>query len=153
MTLVLGIPEPVEYRFDVTASPKVLRPGEKVKLTFTIRDPKTNEQVKKYEIVHEKLFHMFIVSSDLQYFIHDHPVPQPDGTFIFNEVFPKPGMYRIVSDFYPSGGTPQLIPRTVFVQGDEKTPVEFSEPHLQPDTARKTAATRMWKLLWIPCAQ
>ena len=31
--------------------------------------------------------------------------------------FPKPGMYRILGDFYPAGATPQLAPKTIFVQG------------------------------------
>jgi len=117
MKLVLGIPDETEYPFDLTLSPRLFHAGEKVRMAFHISDPKTSRRVSKYEIVHEKLFHMFIVSDDLKYFLHDHPVPQPDGTFLFDMIFPKPGMYRVVGDFYPTGGTPQLIPRTVIVPG------------------------------------
>ena len=117
MKLVLGIPEEVEYQVDLTLSPRVFHAGDKVQMAFRISDPKTSKNVTKYEIVHEKLFHMFIVSGDLKYFLHDHPVPQSDGTFLFDMIFPKPGMYRVVGDFYPAGGTPQLIPRTVIVPG------------------------------------
>jgi hypothetical protein len=117
MKLVLGIREETEYPFDLTMSPRAFHAGEKVQLKFHISDPKTSRTVNKYEIVHEKFFHMFIVSDDLKYFLHDHPVRQPDGTFLFDMVFPKPGMYRIVGDFYPTGGTPQLIARTVIVPG------------------------------------
>jgi len=115
MALVLGIPDQSEYPLELTTTPPVLRPGEKVRLRFTLRDPKSGAVVKNFEIMHERLFHMFIVSGDLQYFLHDHPVQQPDGSFVFDEVFPKPGMYRVVADVYPSAGTPQLIPRTLFV--------------------------------------
>src|SRR5450755_3529624 len=109
MKLVLGIPDQVEFPMDLTTKPAIIQPEQKVQLKFTIRDPKTQTVVNHFELVHEKLFHMFIVSSDLTYFLHDHPVPQPDGTFLFDAVFPKPGMYRVVADVYPAGGTPQLI--------------------------------------------
>ncbi len=60
---------------------------------------------------------MFVVSQDLQFFVHDHPVFQPDGDFTYDIAFPKPGMYRVLGDFYPDGATPQLIAKTVFVAG------------------------------------
>lgn len=133
MTLRLGISDQSEYPLELTTSPNVFHPGEKVRLTFTIKDPKNGSTVKQFQIVHEKLFHMFIVSSDLKYFLHDHPVAQSDGTFVFDQVFPKPGMYRIVADIYPTSGSPQLIARTVFVTGDSQQNVSLSENKLQPD--------------------
>ncbi len=117
MKLVLGIPDDSEYPLDLKVSPRVFKAGQKVEFTFRVADPKTGKTVDRFEIVHDKLFHLFIVSEDLQYFLHDHPVPEPDGTFRFNMTFPKPGMYRVAADFYPSGGTPQLIARTVIVPG------------------------------------
>ena len=36
--------------------------------------------------------------------------------------FPKPGMYRMLGDFYPEGATPQLIAKTIFVAGDSQPP-------------------------------
>ena len=61
---------------------------------------------------------MFVVSQDLQFFLHDHPVIQPDGDFLYDLAFPKPGMYRMLGDFYPDGATPQLIAKTVIVAGN-----------------------------------
>ena len=133
MKLVLGVPEDVEYRLDLQTKPRVLRVGENVQLSFRITDPKTGQPVKHYEIVHEKLFHMFLVRDDLGYFLHDHPVPQSDGSFLFETVFAKPGMYRVVGDFYPSGGTPQLIARTLIVPGPPGAPLPLHEqPDLKP---------------------
>jgi hypothetical protein len=117
MTLRLGVPDPVEYPLDLTLAPRAPQPGEPVGLTFTIKDPKSRTPVTKFETVHEKLFHMFIVSQDLEYFRHDHPVLEGAGTFHYNARLPKRGMYRVMADFYPSGGTPQLIERTIFVPG------------------------------------
>jgi hypothetical protein len=71
-----------------------------------------------------------VVSQDTTFFDHVHPQIQPDGSFILNETFPKPGLYRILSDFYPTGGTPQLIATTVMVPGEG---FKIELPKLQPD--------------------
>ena len=133
MKLVLGIPDQVEYPVELKTNPAALRPGENVQLTFRVSDPKNGSTVKKFEVVHERLFHMFIASRDLTYFIHEHPEPQPDGSFVYNEIFPKPGMYRILSDFYPSGGTPQLVAKTIFVAGETGAPVSLDDARLAPE--------------------
>lgn len=118
MKLLSGIPERAEYHMDLVTTPRALKPGEPARLEFFVHDPWKDRPVLNFDLVHEKLFHMFIVSQDLQYFVHDHPVFEPDGTFRYDgERFPKPGMYRILGDFYPDGATPQLIAKTVFVGG------------------------------------
>ena len=117
MALVPGIPDQVEYPVHLKVAPKLLKPGRNAQLSFTIRDPKTGNQVKEFDIVHEKLFHMFIVSQDLKYFIHEHPQKGADAVFRYDALLPKPGMYRVLSDFYPKGGTPQLIAKTLVVPG------------------------------------
>jgi Heavy metal binding domain len=133
MTLAFGVQEEKEYPLDITFKPPVFRAGEKVQIHFRMSDPVTGKTVNHYEIVHEKLFHMFLVSQDLQYFVHDHPVLQPDGTFDYLETFPKPGMYRILADFYPSGGTPQLVPKTVVVPGAPGQEVSLVLPNPKPE--------------------
>lgn len=117
MKLVLGIPDPVEYPMDLKIQPSSFRAGDPVQLAFRIGDPKSGSQVQKFEIVHEKLFHMFIVSQDLGYFVHEHPVFGPDAVFRYKTSFPHSGMFRVLGDFYPAGGTPQLITKTVIVPG------------------------------------
>ena len=132
MTLKLGVPSPIEYSLALTTS-KIPRPGESVQIRFAFEDPRDKVIVKKFEIVHEKLFHLFVVSEDLKYFRHDHPVFQPDGTFTIEQTFPKAGMYRLLVDVYPAGGTPQLLPKTVFVAPDASTPALQGEANLKPD--------------------
>jgi hypothetical protein len=83
--------------------------------------------------VHEKLFHAFIVSRDLQFFLHDHPT-WSDGAFHYDIAFPKPGMYRLLADFYPEAAAPQLITDTIFVAGDEGPPAALTR-----DYSTKTA--------------
>jgi Heavy metal binding domain len=133
MKLVLGIPDEIEYPMDLKIKPASFKAGQKVQLEFRITDPKTKKPVDKFEIVHDRLFHMFLVSQDLQYFVHDHPVKQPDGSFYYNETFPKPGLYRVAGDFYPTGGTPQLVARTVIVAGTPGETIPFEQPKLKPE--------------------
>jgi heavy metal-binding protein len=117
MTLVAGIPDEREYRVELTTKPRVLKPNEDIQLKFDVQDPDSNKTVQSFEIMHEKLYHLFLVSQDMQFFRHVHPEKQPDGTFLLDAKFPHPGLYRVLSDFYPTGGTPQLISRTVMVPG------------------------------------
>jgi hypothetical protein len=117
MKLVANLPDPVEYPLNLTMTPAAPKPGDAVQLHFDIRDPKTGKRVTDFETVHEKLFHLFIVSEDLTHFAHQHPSIQPDGTFVYSYRVPQTGEFRILADFFPKGGTPQLIARTVFVPG------------------------------------
>lgn len=130
MTLVKGVPESKEYPVRLTTKPKILKVGETTELHLHIESPIDGKQVKEYEVMHEKLYHLFVVSQDTTVFNHVHPELQPDGSFILNQKFPKAGMYRILSDFYPRGGTPQLIATTVMVPGEG---FKLESPKLKAD--------------------
>ena len=121
MPLVPGIPPFQEFPTRLTTNPKAIRPSADTALTFEVLDPKTHRRVTEFEIVHERLFHLFLVSRDLQFFAHEHPELQPDGEFTFHWKFPTPGMYRVLTDFYPKGGTPQLTTNTLFVAGSSSS--------------------------------
>lgn len=122
MTLVAKLPDRIEYPLTLRVNPKVARPGQPVQFAFTVNDPKTGHQVTDFQVIHEKLYHIFIVSQDLQYFVHGHGEQGSDSVFRFNASLPKPGMYRVLSDFYPKDGTPQLIAKTILVPGAPITP-------------------------------
>ena len=131
MTLVANLPEPVEYPVELRVDPPQIPSARPIALEFRIADPRTGAPVKQFEIVHEKLFHLFIVSQDLQYFAHVHP--DFDGAvFRLNTVLPMAGTYRLLADFYPTGGTPQLVPKTITTAG-YTTPLEAGIPRLAPD--------------------
>src|SRR5579883_1835123 len=74
MKLVLKLPESVEYRLEVTHRPEVLLPGQPAVLTFRALHPITGKPASKFLIVHEKLMHLFVVSENLEVFMHVHPV-------------------------------------------------------------------------------
>jgi hypothetical protein len=138
MALEAGIQQPLEYRMNVTVRPPKVPVGQPVELRFELLDPKTNQRVTKFEVVHQKLFHLFLVSADLETFIHDHPTPEADGTFRYRMTLKKPGIYRLLADCYPAGGTPQLLPRFLTTAGYDK-PISESLGHLVADLGPKQA--------------
>ena len=136
MTLVEGVPDILEYPVDLSIDPVVPHPNELTRLTFGLIDPRTERPVRKLEVVHEKLYHVFVVSQDLSFFLHTHPERQADADFHLDVRLPKPGLYRVLSDFYPSGATPQLITNTLIVPGAETA---MDGAHIQADLSPKTA--------------
>jgi hypothetical protein len=72
---------------------------------------------------------MFAISEDMEFFVHDHPTLKDDGLFQYRIKFPHGGMFRILGDFYPDGGTPQLIPKTVMVPGKAPAPVRLNRDY------------------------
>jgi hypothetical protein len=141
MTLVPGIPDPHEYPVHIATKPRVLKADENIHFTFRIEDPKTGKPVRDFQEVHTKLYHLFLVSQDLQFFVHTHPELQPDGSFQLDERFPKPGLYRVLSDFYPKDGTPQLMTNTVMVPGAgfKLAPAKL-DPDLKPQRSENLDA-------------
>ena len=95
-------------------------------------DPWKDHRVEKFSVVHEKLFHAFIVSRDLQFFVHDHPTWE-NGAFHYDIAFPKPGMYRVLGDFYPEAAAPQLITETIFVAGADTPAAPLSRDYSTKD--------------------
>lgn len=130
----MGVLGAATYSMDLELTPRAVTPGQNTQLKFTIFDPQ-GKQATKFQIMHEKLFHMFIVSEDLEHFVHDHPVPQPDGTFLYDAILPRSGMYRILGDFYPEGADPQLIAKTVYASGPQQTPASLSRDYGPKDGA------------------
>jgi hypothetical protein len=134
MKLRAGIPEPIEFPVDLRLAPRVPHAGVRQQLEFTVRDPQNDRQIEHFEIVHEKLFHMFVISRDLKFFVHDHPVFGEDAKFRFDLTFPRSGMYRVLADFYPEGATPQLIAKTVIVPGEPQPAPVLSRDYNTKET-------------------
>ena len=112
MALVPGDPlDAREYLVDVKATPPAVRPGRPVQLTFVVRDPDSRETVRSYATVHDKKFHLFVVSHDLGHYDHVHPEMQADGSWTIDVTLPAAGYYKLIADFLPLGGTPQILPR------------------------------------------
>ena len=77
-------------------------PNEDASVTILIQD-KWNKPIDKFDIMHEKLLHLIVVSKDLTYFDHLHPEYVGGGQFEINTKFPAGGHYQLIADFTPQG--------------------------------------------------
>lgn len=129
-----------EYQLEIISSPRNPKAGEKVQLRFIITEPQTHARVKRFVVNHEKLFHLFIVSQDLTDYQHIHPQLEADGSFVVETVLPRAGVYKLHSDFFPIGGTSQVIHRELSTAGYARARnAKAALPRLTPDaTLTKT---------------
>ena len=121
---------------DVDVTPRAFASGQPVKIAIVARSAR-GERVRDFEVVHERPFHLFIVSDDLEVFAHEHPVPDGDGRLLLDWVFPRPGLYRLVADFVPAGAAPQLL-RRVVATSDKAGPMDGSVTAPAADLGAKT---------------
>jgi hypothetical protein len=106
-----------EFGLRMESAPAQPKAGEKVRLRFLVTDPRTGHQVKQFQVMHDKLFHLFIISQDMTRFQHIHPIYQSDGSFTVETVLPDPGTYKVYCDVYPLEGVPQVIQRNITTAG------------------------------------
>ena len=118
MPLVLAPPpDYAPYHLSVETNPHAPKAGQRTRIHLLIGDPHRDQPVTNFETVHEQLLHLFILSQDLAYFAHVHPSQQTNGSFVYEGVFPNAGAYRLIADFLPAGGSPQLLQQTVVTSG------------------------------------
>ena len=118
MDLVRAAPFDVrDYQLDFRTVPALVKTGQKTTLRFRILHPGTGEQIRKFEVVHERQYHLFVISQDMEYFQHIHPEEMPDGTWTIDVTLPKAGYYKVLSDFMPTGGASQFIARPLVTSG------------------------------------
>ena len=97
---------------DVKAEWKV--EGSLIRLRIENNDGKP---VEKFELNHEKLLHLIIVSKDLSYFHHIHPEYKGKGIFEIKNDFPAGGEYKLVADFKPTDGSSMTKTEWVQIEG------------------------------------
>ena len=115
----------VEYVVDIRATPRSIPAGETVRLEFAIRELPTGPSgempggaiVTDFQFSHTHRFHIYIVSQDLRFFLHEHPGLSPDGKFRIEVTLPSPGLYRILSEFQPQGAPEQSVIDSLVVAG------------------------------------
>ena len=95
-----------EYALETRFAPAGPNRGQ---LTLRVLDPDRGEPARAFHTIHERLLHLFVISRDLTYFAHEHPVHQPDGRFVLDLAVPGPDLYLLAADVYPAGGGPQLL--------------------------------------------
>jgi hypothetical protein len=113
----VGQVEARDFPVRIETSPSPPLADRKLRLRFTVYNPEDGRQVRKFNLLHDMPFHLFIVSQDFESFEHIHPDLQPDGSLIVETRLPKPGYYRVFCDFFPEGGMPQVSPQHLVTAG------------------------------------
>jgi len=116
---LVAMPPPVfnRYPVDFTIAPTAITPGRPVNLHLVVRDPHTDRPVTRFELVHDKLIHLFVVGQDLEYFAHLHPDLDARGGFGIQLTLPGAGVYHLFADFLPIDGSPQVGHHVVVTAG------------------------------------
>jgi YHS domain-containing protein len=112
---------PKPYTVELLDLPKTPKAGEPIRLKIAIEDTKTGERVKSFDVSHTKLLHLMLVSKDLGWFVHEHPQPQPDGTFTIDWTFPAGGDYLVFADVAPKDKGAQVLSTPLHLNGPAPT--------------------------------
>jgi len=115
-----GKPKAKPYRLDVL-TPTGAEATKPFALNLRIVDSKSNEVVKAFDVAHERNFHLLVASKDFEWFLHDHPEMQPDGTWKIDLNFPAGGDYYIYADVAPAGKGSMILPNSINVSGPKPT--------------------------------
>jgi hypothetical protein len=77
--------------------------GENFKLVFNpVLKADSNNPVK-LETLHERKAHLIVVSDDLEFFNHIHPVEVNNGAYAVELVLPSGGKYKLFAEYKPEG--------------------------------------------------
>lgn len=98
---------------------KGAKAGTPFNLKLQVHDLKSRGIVTAFDMAHEKYFHLLIASKDFQWFLHEHPVMAPDGTWSVPITFPGSGDYFIYGDVAPVGKGSQVLATSIKVEGSK----------------------------------
>jgi hypothetical protein len=151
MKLVPGDPwNEREYLLDLKVTPTAPKPGTRARFRLSVLHPDSKAPVRDFAVVHDKRFHLFVVSQDLEDFAHIHPEQEEDGSWTIDHPLSRPGYYRVYSDFLPIGGTPQVLARTLATSSHDGD-LSAGVPRLTPDrNPVKTAGGTTVQLSVLP---
>lgn len=153
MALVPGDPMATAYyKLKVDVTPRAIKPGMKARVTFNVFHPLSGARVTDYAEVHDKRYHLFIISRDLKHFAHEHPTAQKDGSWTIDITLPQPGHYLLLSDFLPTGGGPQMIATPLVTAGYDGD-LTGAVPKLEPDIEWAKTVDGVKLELTLPQAQ
>jgi hypothetical protein len=103
------------YTLKVLSSPATA--GRKSLLKMQVIDSKTGKPQTKFDVAHTKRFHLLIASSDLNWFVHEHPMMAANGTWSLPLSLPAGGSYWVYGDVAPSGKGSRVLIAKVKVKG------------------------------------
>ncbi|HVT81207.1 MAG TPA: DUF2231 domain-containing protein, partial [Phycisphaerae bacterium] len=88
--------------------------GNPLDLQLILEPVRGDKQLRDLAIIHQQPRHLFVVSEDLTYFDHIHPIPQTDmtnaGTWLLQYHLPTATQnYFLYAQFTPTGGREQTF--------------------------------------------
>ncbi len=101
----------------VTSEPATIAPGVPTTMTINIVEKNGGAPVQAFDTVHEKLLHMIVVSADMTWFNHVHPVYAGNGRFSIQIALPKAGEYYMYADYTPAGKEHEIAQHNFTVTG------------------------------------
>ncbi|PYI50839.1 hypothetical protein [Paenibacillus flagellatus] len=81
-------------------------------------EDKNGKPVEAFDISHEKMMHLIVISKDLSYFDHIHPEYKGNGRFDIDTRFPAGGEYKLYADYVPKGGSTVTKSEWIRVEGN-----------------------------------
>ena len=132
MALVRAAPFDVrDYGLELTTEPAVVQAGKPATLRFRISHPGTGERILKFETVHERQYHLFVISQDMSHFQHIHPEQQAGWHVGHRRDAAEGRLLQGAVGLSSAGGASQFIARPLVTAG--------YTGDLAGDTARLTA--------------
>jgi hypothetical protein len=92
-------------------------PAGRQQLAFAVSDAE-GRPVTAYDAQHERDLHLVVVRRDLTGFQHVHPTLDAATGEWSVDVDLTPGAWRVLADFRPTGGEPQVLGADLLVPGD-----------------------------------
>ncbi len=95
-------PQGEKYDVDLQSDPPSPQPGKPANLAVTVTEKTTGDRIGRFDVVHDKLMHLVIVSEGLSHFAHVHPrLNDKERAFAIGHTFPAGGRYKIWVDAKP----------------------------------------------------
>lgn len=133
--------EQLNYKMAYASTPPQIDAGKSATLSFTPQIVGRESDQLALDVQHERKIHLIVVSEDLSYFEHIHPVYQADGSYLIKVLdkgkaltngkghdetyFAQGGNYTLFADYLPSGGAHQVEKINITVNGPAKTAVTY----------------------------
>ena len=86
------------------------------RLLLVVTELASHDPIHEFDLVHDRLMHLIVVSEDLAFFDHVHP-ELGNGVFRLAYRFPEAGPYRLWADAKPKGGGRTLVAFRLEVEG------------------------------------
>ncbi|MEH7502624.1 hypothetical protein V7152_11505 [Neobacillus drentensis] len=100
--------------------------GKQIPLNIQVNNKK-GQPIKDFEVEHEKLMHLIVVSKDLSHFDHIHPDYKGNGLFTVTPNFPSGGEYKLYADFVPIGASKTVKSELVTIEGNKAKNTPLTE--------------------------